>query len=441
MSIATEKAKEVRGRIDEKVREARDLMGTGTASGRLPNDEERTRAAALLAEAKTAKKEELDPLLSIVEMEGELSELGKVGLPDGSRKASGDVGDFGRNAAFKDVGAQIVDFEGFERIRDPKKRVGSWTTGPMELKGWESMVGPTYLGPAGAKTTLDSSGGSGGALIQPDVQAGILPILFRRLTVADLLAPGSTDSNLVRYLKETTATNAAAPVAEGAAKPESTLVFSAVDEPVRKIATFLPVSDEMLEDYSQIRSYINARLGLFVRLAEEDQLLNGTGVAPAILGLTQRAGLTAAQAKGADSIADAVFKEIMKIYNASFLMPDAIVFNPLDWQDARLEKDAQGQYYGGGPFAGPISRSIDGGVIFDTYWGLPVVVTPAQTNGTAFLGAFSTAAQIFRRTGLTVETSNSHQDFFQKNLTAIRAEERLALAVYRPAAFGTVTGI
>jgi hypothetical protein len=48
---------------------------------------------------------------------------------------------------------------------------------------------------------------------------------------------------------------------------------------------------------------------------------------------------------------------------------------------------------------------------------------------------------VFANGGLRVEASNSHQDFFIKNLVAIRAEERLALAVYRPAAFGTATGL
>jgi HK97 family phage major capsid protein len=64
-----------------------------------------------------------------------------------------------------------------------------------------------------------------------------------------------------------------------------------------------------------------------------------------------------------------------------------------------------------------------------------------MTAGTALVGAFKTAAQIFRKGGVRVEASNSHADFFVKNLVAIRAEERLALAVYRPAAFGEVTGL
>jgi hypothetical protein len=37
-----------------------------------------------------------------------------------------------------------------------------------------------------------------------------------------------------------------------------------------------------------------------------------------------------------------------------------------------------------------------------------------------------------------VSASNSHSDFFKKNLTAIRAEERVALTVYRPEAFTVI---
>ena len=74
-------------------------------------------------------------------------------------------------------------------------------------------------------------------------------------------------------------------------------------------------------------------------------------------------------------------------------------------------------------------------------WGLNVAVSPVIPLGTALVGCFKTAAMLFRRGGLRVEVSNSYSDFFIKNLVAIRAEERLALAVYRPSAFGSVTGL
>lgn len=281
-------------------------------------------------------------------------------------------------------------------------------------------------------TTLTSDGASGGDLIVSDFRPGIQPLMFKKLTVRDLLAPGTTDSNSITYMKETTFTNAAATVAEGAQKPESTLVFDQAVDLVQKIAHWLPVSEEMLEDVAQIRSYIDARLRLGVELTEEDQLLNGDGTPPNISGILDRAGLTAAQARATDSNIDAIFKEMMKIFNASFVMPDAHVINPANWETIQLTKNEIGQYYGSGPFAGPQAPTL---------WGLPVDVTPSIVANTALTGAFKSAAQIFDHGNLRVEASNSHSDFFIKNLVAIRAERRLALAVYRPAAFGTTTGL
>ena len=122
----------------------------------------------------------------------------------------------------------------------------------------------------------------------------------------------------------------------------------------------------------------------------------------------------------------------MKVFNASFVMPDGHVINPANWQTIQLAKDANGQYYGMGPFAG---------VQPPTLWGLPVAVTPSIVANTSLTGGFKSSAQIFDHGGLRVDVSNSHSDFFIKNLVAIRAEERLALAVYRPLAFGTATGL
>jgi len=330
----------------------------------------------------------------------------------------------GANA--KSLGQLLTESPVFEAIVKGGNVGGTqFSTGGIEMK---------------ATLTSTAAGGiTGSGLAQPTVLPGILSLLFQPLTVADLMPSGVASSALVRYLKETVATNAAAAVAEGAAKPESTLNFAAVDEPVRKIATWLKVTDEMFEDVPALRSYIDARLLLFVRIQEEAQLLTGSGVAPNITGFLNRAGLTAAEPLGANTAPDAIYRELTKVRVASFLDPTGIVIHPTNWQTVRLSKDANNQYYGGGPFTAAYGNA--GGQAPDMLWGKVVVSTTAMTLGTALVGAFATAAQVFRRGGLVVEATNSNEDDFKTNLVMIRAEERLALAVYRPAAFGTVTGL
>jgi HK97 family phage major capsid protein len=334
----------------------------------------------------------------------------------------------GSRGGIKSLGQQWIESVAFDFCRQGHhRRSSAWSTPGLEFEAFDGNGRPLY----GATLTTDPA--SGGDLIIADYQAGIRPLLFKRLVIADLLASGTTGSNAVTYMKETTFTNAAATVAEGASKPESTLVFDQVTDLVQKIAHWLPVTEEMLEDVAQIRSYIDARLRLGVQLAEEDQLLNGNGTPPNIRGILARAGLTAAQARGADTNADAIFKQITTIATTVFVQPDGIVLNPANWQTVMLAKDANGQYYGPGPFAAP--------QMSNRLWGLPTVPTPTIASGTALVGDFGGSAQVFRKDGIRVEASNSHNDYFIKNLVAIRAEERLALAVYREAAFGTVTGL
>jgi len=318
----------------------------------------------------------------------------------------------------KSMGQQFVESDDFKRfIKDGgHRRSGSWTSPTIELQA----------------TTLDTTTGSGGPLILPQVLPGIQPLFFKRLTVGALLPQGTTDSNALMFLQEKTFTNAAAATTEGTAKPESALVFQQATSPVQKIAHWLPVTEEMLEDYSAIRSYIDARLRFGLDLTEEDELLNGSGTPPHLTGLMTVAGMTATQARGADSNADAIFKEITAISTTAFIQPDAIVMNPINWQSVQLAKNANGQYFGAGPWAPPQPPTL---------WGLPVAATPSIVANTALVGAFQMCAQEFTKGAVRVEVSNSHNDFFVKNLIAIRAEERLALCIYRPAGFGKVTGL
>jgi HK97 family phage major capsid protein len=291
--------------------------------------------------------------------------------------------------------------------------------------------------PAGTLTQGNS------AVIQPTVVPGIGLSPLRRLTVAQLIASGTTDSNTVRYLQEVpfSATagmlNAAAAVAETDVKPASRIRLRQVDEPVRKIATYAPISDEMLEDVDQLRSYLDERLRLFILLEEEDQLINGNGTAPNVSGFLDRSIQTSTQdALNVDPLI-AVY-EAMTLIRATNNEPDGIIVHPTDWMVFRTAQDTNGQFFAGGPFVGPYGVN---GIAADNLWGLPVVVTAAIPQGTLLVGAFRTQAQVFRKGGVTVEASNSHDDYFVRNMTAIRAEERVALAVYNLDAFYAITGV
>lgn len=265
------------------------------------------------------------------------------------------------------------------------------------------------------------------------VQLGV-----QQATVADLLAQGTTNLSAVPYLQEDTLTNAAATVAEGALKPEVTWDWSQVSAPVKKIAVISKVSDELFSDVPTIESYVNMRLRYMVEITEDSQLLLGDGTGSNITGIENTAGIQT-QAKGVDSAPDAIRKAMTKIQSIGFFAPDGVVLHPNDWEGVQLLKDGNGQYLAGGPFYAPYGNGQF--VMYYRFWGLPVVVTTSQTQGTALVGAFKLGAMIFRRTGLTIDSTNSNEDDFKKNLVALRAEERLALAVWRPKAFATVTGL
>lgn len=257
------------------------------------------------------------------------------------------------------------------------------------------------------------------------------PYPVERRTVADLMAQGTIDRGTLEYYEETTFTNAAAETAEGSAKPEAALDWTLRTETVGKIPVWIPATAESLADISWLESTIRNRLVFMIERRKETQLLNGDGTSPNISGITDRSGLQT-QAKGSDPVFDAILKAMTLIQVNSFYEPDAIVMHPNDWRDLLLTRTADGIYILGNPGDPTAARRL---------WGLEVRATTAQTENTAIVGAFGTAAQVFYRSGITVTASTEHASYFIENKVAILAEQRLALAVYRPNAFCTVTGI
>ena len=271
---------------------------------------------------------------------------------------------------------------------------------------------------------ITSANGSAGGLIRPDRQTDIVGIPRQQLRIRDLLTPGSTDGNAIEYAYQTTRTNNAAAVAEGAQKPESAYGWDVATAPVRTIAHWVPVSRQAMDDVPQLESLIDGELRYGLDDAEDTELLLGDGTGQHLNGLYTQATPYAAPIviAGATRI-DQMRLAILQVELADYA-PDGIVMHPTAWTGIELTKDAAGGYI----FANPQ------GIAGATLWSRPVVPTKRIGAGNFLTGAFKLAGQIFDRMDTEVRISDQDRDNFIKNMLTVRAEKRLALVVRRPGA-------
>ena len=312
--------------------------------------------------------------------------------------------------------------------QEREQSIGERVVNDKEMEG----VNSSFRGSrrvAMPRSAITSATGSGAGLVRPDRMAGIVAGPERRLTIRDLIAPGETESNSIEYVKETGFTNNAAPVAEGAAKPYSEITFSLVSAGVRTIAHLFKASRQILDDAKQLQSFINARARYGLMLKEETQLLYGNntganlhGIIPQASAYVKPTGATVDTEQHIDRIRLALLQAALAEYAA-----DGIVLNPIDWAVIETLKDSNKNYLIGKPQ----------GQTSPTLWNRPVVETQSIVQNEFLVGAFQMGAQIYDRMDIEVLISTENDKDFENNMVSIRAEERLALAVYRPEAFVT----
>ncbi|PTR42036.1 HK97 family phage major capsid protein [Rhodococcus sp. OK611] len=333
----------------------------------------------------------------------------------------------------KSLGLQVVDSQAFKDAMAPFKggRVSEGArihTDPVAVKGL--FVGGTDT--------------SAGAFVVNE-QSGIVESIGRKaLTIRDLVSVRRTGSDAVEYVAQTSHTNAAAVVAEatssaaptapatgpnplvlnanGGYKPEGAWAYERKVANVKTIAEWVPATKRALADVAALEGLINDELRLDIAEAEEAQILNGNGTGENFTGINQWSGVQT-QAFSTD-LFESVRKGITKARTVGRVNPTAIVVNPTDAEAIDLAKDLNGAYRYGGPQT--LGQR--------TVWSLPVIESENQAAGEALLGDFSKAV-IWDREQTTVTVTDSHADFFIRNMVAILAEERLAMAVTRPTAF------
>jgi HK97 family phage major capsid protein len=314
--------------------------------------------------------------------------------------------------------------EGSNRRRAVES-VGFKVANDEKLKSWIANRGGKVRIAVNTITELTSGDGGAGDLIIPTRIPGIIQPQDRTLRVRNLLPKGRTNSNSLEFVQETGFTNNAAVVAEGAQKPESSLSFDLQTAPVRTLAHFIRASVQVLDDVPQLQSYIDTRLKYGLALVEEAELLAGDGSGQHLLGLIPQAtAFDTSRKKLGDTRIDIVRRAMTQLRLSEY-RADGLVLHPTDWEDIELQKDANDDYIWANPR----------GLLGPTLWGLPVVDSTSLEEGEFLVGAFTMAAQIWDRQDAVVELSTEDADNFQKNLVTIRAEERLALTVYRPESF------
>ena len=246
------------------------------------------------------------------------------------------------------------------------------------------------------------------------------------LVIRDLFGAETISGSTLVYLVEGAIQGAPAVTAEGAEKPQ---IHFADPTPktvsLKKIACHIKESEEYINDFPFLASAINGRLLYELGLVEQNTLVTDL-LATSGIGT----GSITAAATYLD-VAEAILQAAMDVQAASGFAADAIALNPADWFKLRTVKaSGTGEYFGGGFFGAQNVPNL---------WGIPVCVTPAVAANKFVVGAFKTCGSVVANGGVRVEATNTNEDDFVKNLMTIRAEERLALAVRRPAGFKVLT--
>lgn len=424
-------AKEKRAEMDKAMESAKsegvNFATDGAAFDKFHEDYSRP-----YGEAKEAVISLQDRLSKVLDVEGGDAPDPKSNGPQATEPA-GEL----RNAA-KDIVSRFVQSPEYKaalpavRAWEPGERLQTTPVEIMSRDEASAMIEQKTL-VTGASAT------SGGPFVINDVLPGLtLTRPFWPNRVTDLVGKGQTNSDTVEYVSQTSRTNNAAETAEATsgsdgALPESAVAFATVTVPVQLFGHFIPATSRVLEDEAQMGTILREELvsGVLNRL--NSQILNGDGNAPNISGILT--DVSQAQALGADSRSDAIHKAITQIrihanVNDSF-QPNGVVLHPSDYQDIVLEKDANGRYLYGDPNM-PGSRTV---------WGLPLVQDTAIAAGTGLVGAFDQGARLWMRRGVTLSITDSHSDFFIREILVLKVTMRLAFKTIRIGAFTKVTGI
>jgi len=431
--------KELQESLKKFLTDARDICDLVDKEKRDFTPEERQKVGGLMKDAEKIKVE-IKTIQDDDAMRKSILDLGEgieIHESDGSNHGNGNgriKGEqFLADPEYNTLGEAFVKSKGWQdwmkqvapggHIADSRKGISS---PPLEFKRFGLFRKDLITG---------ASATSAGAFIAPEDTGIYEPLGRYPLTLRDLISVRTTTTDSVEFVRQTTQITQAAPVAESnvttpsgypgevtGEKPEGAVAFERVQEPVKTIAAWIPATKRAISDVGQLRGLIDQELREDLGEELENQLLNGNGIGENFTGLANTANVLV-QAFDTDIITTAR-RAITNLLLNGKQVPTAWLLHPTDWESIDLLQDLQGRYYWGGPQT-PGPRTL---------WGVPVVQNFFLPQGTAWLGNWRKMV-LWDREQANISVSDSHADFFIRNMIAILAELRAAMGVIRPSAF------
>ena len=200
------------------------------------------------------RHEELDRIGKSVETLAATEEARKKRRLEESSKTEEDLKhqediDNGRVAppVVKSLGERVTALPAFKRLSSGDKSYQKVTLNMSERETEVSL-----------KATFSTTAGWPPESIR--IPGLVIPFARQEAAVIDVIPSGSTNMQMIKYMEETTRTDAAAERAEEGEYPESGYALNEKESPVRNIGHRVPVTDEQLEDVAGIRSYLDSRL-------------------------------------------------------------------------------------------------------------------------------------------------------------------------------------
>jgi HK97 family phage major capsid protein len=261
-----------------------------------------------------------------------------------------------------------------------------------------------------------------------------------RLVLRDILNVSQTSSNAVKFTRITNYQRGALAVAHGAKKPDASITLDTVIEPVRKIAVWMPVEDEQLDDVPALAGMINGELLYDLGKHEEELIMYGSGVGeefngicvnPLVLQCGNGPVAGGGRVKTTDTLIDIVRRGITDVLTAGYT-PNGVLIHPFDWEDVILQKGTDKRYVWVVVTDGQNMR----------LWAVTVVETMAMQDFQGLqteernlvVGDFMRGAVLWDREDAAVSVGWVDQQFIENKRT-ILAEWRGAFGTWRPGAF------